>query len=235
MKRLFDFSLPLSLFLALGCSRQTFVADNLIAASKSGDTNTISTLLHTKADVNALLPYESLGRVKVPLIDIAIESGQLETVRFMLKMSADSNRLDERGETPLTWAIGHINNKVSPQIQLNLIGLLLEYGANPNLHDRNQTGTTPLIWATMLHQDTVVAALIRGGANVNLPDLNGNTPLHFVEDSEIAILLLRAGATRLSINKNGKTPLDIATSQKRSSILDILTKSISDESLENKH
>jgi ankyrin repeat protein len=58
-----------------------------------------------------------------------------------------------------------------------------------------------------------VPYIIRAGADVNLQDKNGYTPLHFAaqqQEAEIARLLLDAGATVDARDEHGNTPLSNA-------------------------
>lgn len=72
---------------------------------------------------------------------------------------------------------------------------LLQHGADPNLRDAK--GDTPLMVATSIGAEPVVAALIRNKANVNLANGSGETPLiRAVQRRDLTIVreLLTAGA-----------------------------------------
>jgi ankyrin repeat protein len=61
---------------------------------------------------------------------------------------------------------------------LNTVKKLLILGANPNTIS-TQYGITPLNLASYLGLKKIAQTLIDGGANVNLPDSHGNTPLYW--------------------------------------------------------
>ena len=54
-----------------------------------------------------------------------------------------------------------------------------------------------------------IQELIKCGADVNVKDNNGNTPLHFAQTKEIAENLIKYGANVNARNKQGETPLHI--------------------------
>jgi len=107
---------------------------------------------------------------------------------------------------------------------------LLE-GGNPNVRDP-QTGISALHLAVHnadmfpghedLNRDSInlVKILINHGADIDRPDIEGNTPLHYSLVSfkpEVVKLLLDANANPNLQNKRGETPLDVAKKQAQES------------------
>eukprot|EP00118_Oscarella_pearsei_P024601 m.306382 g.306382 ORF g.306382 m.306382 type:complete len:429 (+) comp41202_c0_seq1:96-1382(+) len=80
---------------------------------------------------------------------------------------------DDEGDTPLHTAIIHNKPKVLSEI-MDALGWYLPACVNM----RNKLGQTPLHLAATLKQSYVVRALMDGGAQVDLEDWRGNTPLH---------------------------------------------------------
>lgn len=54
----------------------------------------------------------------------------------------------------------------------------------------------------------VVEVLLGAGADANIRDSDGDTPLHFCERPDIAELILLAGADMTAVNYAGETVLD---------------------------
>lgn len=90
------------------------------------------------------------------------------------------------GNTPLYEAVVHSN--------LDVVELLLEYGADPNLS--NNKSVTPLHQAAWLDLIDIARLLINVGANVNVKDANGYTPLDMTDKGmPMHNFLLKHGAT----------------------------------------
>lgn len=97
------------------------------------------------------------------------DSGNIETVAFLLKNGADPNYQTWDGITPLMYA-----TQTGKQ---QLVTLLLLKGANPNA--KPVDGNTALHTATFLNLDTIAEILIKYGAEVDAPNINNVTPLHY--------------------------------------------------------
>ncbi len=95
----------------------------------------------------------------------AIQRGDQQTLRSLLKDGADPNAKDSKG-TPLLMSAVLYGNA-------DTVRLLLNYGADPDA--TNAAGATALIWAA---GDPLKAEmLIQYGANVNAKSALGRTPL----------------------------------------------------------
>jgi ankyrin repeat protein len=102
--------------------------------------------------------------------------------------------------------------------------VLLEAGVHPggisytNYVSMMHYGITPLLFAVKRRNEVFVQMLVEKGANVNESDGERNTPLHciarFKTGSNIAAILLRAGADMTIRNSRLKTPYDIARDNK---------------------
>ena len=68
-------------------------------------------------------------------------------------------------------------------------------------------GRTPLSWAAARGDTTSVRTLLTHGANANLPDDEGNSPLHYVKNESCAQILLDYKADVVARNRQGATPL----------------------------
>ncbi len=167
-------------------------------AAARGDTSVIRRMLDYGADIDQ---RNAAGRT--PLAEAA-KSGQLKAVKLLLDEGAEVNIYDtESGFTPLHSAA----QKNHPAV----VRRLLAAGANVNA--RNQWNQTPLWQAAWQawHGNTEIAhILIAHGAEIDVPDEKGHTPLAMAARSGHAPMvdyLLEQGADVTAANDKGRTPL----------------------------
>lgn len=108
----------------------------------------------------------------------AIHSGDIDAVRRMVTESPELARVSLGGRFKTRTALdvvcdwpGYFPN--GPQI----VPLLIAAGANPNYRDPAPRSETPLHWAASSDDVDVAAALIDGGADIEVPDGSIGTPL----------------------------------------------------------
>jgi ankyrin repeat protein len=109
--------------------------------------------------------------------------------------------LDKKGPEgmPLIVAAAHSGNK-------KIVTYLLEKGVSVDEKD-DRYGRTAL-WAAAENGDVpMVHLLLEHGANPNLADKKGKTPLHATDSFECMALLLQHGADPNTPDKYGRTPL----------------------------
>ena len=139
-------------------------------------------------------------------------------VKPLLEGGGDPNLAHRPGDLPLFQAVS-IGS-------MELVDLLLEYGANPNLqvfyHDttkpvdrkyNNPFRGTPLMRGILNREVEIVQHLLTRGADVNLANAEGVTPLHLaieMKSGEMAGILLMGGADPNKKSSNGNTPLHVA-------------------------
>ncbi|RSL58576.1 hypothetical protein CEP51_014062 [Fusarium floridanum] len=105
---------------------------------------------------------------------LAAEAGSSKTTEMLLQQVADIDWKDEEGSTALHWAVAAGHEQTS--------ALLLKNKADVN--SRDNFDNTPLHWAipytgiTRLLLEHGVNLLLLNGANANLVDEDGWTPLH---------------------------------------------------------
>ncbi len=115
---------------------------------------------------------------------------------------------------------------------------LLKNGVDLNQYDT--FGKTPLIYAIINSNFTLITTLIKYGANVNLPDKGNNFPLHYVfyykncDFYNIFKLLLDSGADPNVQNKQGETPLHLAIKYGCIKIAQILLKYGANPDIQNR-
>jgi len=159
------------------------------------------------------------------LLFLAAQAGDLYGVKLVIDCGVNPNIQNKDGDTPLHSAA--LNGKSE------VVKLLLEHGADPNI--QNKDGMTPLHFATEYSPwhfaaryspwDSatergylrVVKLLLEHGADPNIQNKDGMTPLHFATERgspEVVKLLLEHGADpNIQENKFGWTPLHYAVSR----------------------
>ncbi len=107
--------------------------------------------------------------------------------------------------------------------------ILESYSArNKNIANvSDNTGTTPLMWAAMNNQISVMNLLLKFDADINAQDDDGWTALHFAAASEsykAAELLINYKANADIKNLDDKKPIDIASDSDIQALLNKYTK-----------
>lgn len=194
--------------------------EQLIGAAERGDTAAVLDLLATGADINS---RDAAGRTAVMA---ATHGNQVETVRVLIAAGADINLQDNRLDNPflyagaeglleilrLTIAAG-ANPKLTNRFggtalipaaergPVAVVAELLDH-TDVDVNHVNNLGWTALLEAIILgdggsERTAVVRLLIEAGADVNLADGQGVTPLAHARQrgyEAIIELLQEAGA-----------------------------------------
>ena len=105
--------------------------------------------------------------------------------------------------------------------------LLLTHGAHIHRFSRNPMHNQPLHACIALSQDIeTVRLLIAQGADVNMEQAGGYTPLHQAAAAglrELTQILLEAGANPSSLCHQAKTPADYARERHHEAVLELLS------------
>jgi uncharacterized protein len=136
------------------------ISDRLVMASELGDVKEVTGLLEKGANPNAL---DSMGRTALMTSAIA---GNIEIVRLLLERGADVNTPNAQGGTALVGAI--VNSR--PEI----FHLLLAKRAAVDGYSNNGF---PLIFACVHGRTEFAKVLLERGAQVQVKDEFGRTPL----------------------------------------------------------
>ena len=173
----------------------------LMKACKRNNIELVTLLLDRGANINS----QNQGGDSAFII--AARGGHLDVVRALLDKGANINQMNNQGETSLLQAS---TNNESEEVDEELI----KRGADINV--RGERGETALFRACKRGNVDIFLALQNAGADVNIPNSNGRTPLiALVEsnmDSEniIKTQILENGGNIDQADNNGTTPLFLA-------------------------
>jgi len=157
-----------------------------------------------------------------PLLALAVEKGFLKTSQILLKFGADPN-CPMNGNTPLFTAISAKN--------VQLVELLLKYKANCN--EVAIGGESAICMAVKYNAPLAtqfISLLLPVGANTNVVDRSGNTPLFLAvmkgrRFETIIHRLIDQGADVNGVNSNGNTILHVASKYNSPEVVRHLLKS----------
>ena len=190
-------------------------------AVKANNAAIVKELLSNKRiNMNPTLPVDSIlmdGGSKwyadgqTPLL-LAAYYGYADLVSMLLNYGADimaKDTIDDAMAIHIASAKGYANV---------VMAILDSSAAKASSMDianiGDNTGTTPLMWAAMNNQVTVISILIKYKANVNMQDDDGWTPLHFAAASDsyrAAEILLNNGADANIADIEGKRAVNVTT------------------------
>ena len=160
----------------------------LHAASDSGSVDVIRWLLDHGADSNAWDRWR-----QIPL-HRAARNGHHRAVQVLLEQKTDVNSQANLGKTALNQA-GTFASSHSRGREADIVRLLLDHGADPNIPDDSHS--TPLHRASSLGLLDVARLLLSYGANIDEKDEKGRTPFQLASEEghhEMTKLLLEHGA-----------------------------------------
>jgi len=200
-----------------------FGSTPLAEAIKLADARMVKTLLDAGAG------HESPNQDGETALMLAIKTGELPIVEMLVKAGANVNVVEKfHNQTPLMYAAASAKNAGE------MVKLLLSKDASvtpramfsdwpsqitsePRAQYRPVGGLTALLYAARSGCYDCVDAMIRAGANVNMPTPEGVTPLMIAIDNDrndVAKLLLDHGANPGVWDWWGRTALYIAVDRK---------------------
>lgn len=183
----------------------------LLQAVSENDTDEIMSLLTKGADVNG----KDENYNKMTALFVAVEQGNVATVRTLLEFGAKINARDDERRTPIMM----LDDDATPE----LVQLLIGYGAKIKAVDKSNNNV--LHHAVEYADAKVLQILIDEGADVNAQNDEGKTPLMIAadeEDIDCIKVLLNADAKVNLRDKEGKTALTVALENDYKEIADLL-------------
>lgn len=143
---------------------------------------------------------DRIGSKGLTRLQEAVDDGDDDRVRLLIKRKASLNETGLCGESPLHRAV--------TQGHFTVARILIDAGADVNLPDAN--GMTPLHRAVMAGNTMLATRLIDAGADVGMVDVEGRSVMHLVPPHayEFFALLRNAGADPNALDKNGHPPLN---------------------------
>ena len=153
----------------------------------------------------------------MPLLEIALQSKQPAIVDLLIDAGYEINLRD--------W---YVLVGQGPKRFDTLLKGFLAKGRDINALQKHRRGMwAPLHWVAQRGLTNGVACLLANGADPNVTDDKGQTPLHFIAQKGVgknqAKLLIEHGADPNARDDTGQTPLDYAKKAKRKSVADFLT------------
>jgi ankyrin len=225
----------------------------LVFAAREGDIESARALLDGGADVNQATQYGW-----TPLLT-AVNNRNYQLAKLLIERGADVNRANNGAWTPLYLATDNRNIEggdypvPKPDMDhLELIQLLLEKGANPNLRIKDNTltrtiftmqwfledGSTPFIRASQSSDTVLMKLLLKYGADPQIKTTFGDTALtasggvgwvpgvtyerSAEENVEALRMLLDLGLDPNGANGDGRTALMGAAMKGRSAAVQLL-------------
>ena len=145
----------------------------------------------------------------------AIKEGDLNLVRFLLKINTSADAANERGITALMHAIYYNRN--------DALSLLMKANANPNIQESK--GATALYLASQVGHTDAVSLLLKANANPNLQCYDGSTALFIASQqghTDAVSLLLKANVNPDCQKGDDSAPLLIAIQSGHTEIVSLL-------------
>lgn len=156
------------------------------------------------------------GFAQKDIFDLA-RFGSINDIQAVMKINVDTiNSVNDMGYLPLTLACYSGKEEVAIFLAKNT--------ANINHNERNGTA---LMAAVFRNRPAVVKVLLEQGANPNLADANGTTPLHYAvmaQNEELTEVLLYFKAEKYTMDNKGKSAFDYALISKNKKIMNIFDK-----------
>jgi ankyrin repeat protein len=188
-----------------------FTLDNLLVRLRIANAK-------NSQEIDEILKQEEIGinnsdeNGETPLF-LAIRANNVNAVRCLLEKGADPTRRNNNGLTPFQVAT------IQPEDNVDILDLLLA-NDKVDINDGGKSGYTLLHLAMATSDVTTVRFLLSKGANPNVADQNGATPLHVAaycaDTTDVLGLILEKKEVVINrLDNDGQTALHYAVRGKR--------------------
>jgi len=182
----------------------------------------VKVLLDNGADINLL------DNINMSPLNTAINENKTEIANILIERGANVNYKNIYGITPQHLAARTKNSSVLKKLLSKK-----EIEIDP----MDNTGASPLIYASIIGDIECMKILLDNGANINVIDINGRTPIFYALESgqiDALKLLIDKGADLNKKDKKGNTLLDFATINRNFEVIKLLLENGIDINYKNK-
>jgi ankyrin repeat protein len=174
----------------------------LVAMKSNAAGEIIRAILEKRASVNAQ------NKEGESALHLAVHNNQADIGTLLLDNGADIFLVNARGETPLflTFYVRAGSQRTAREIRMFMLNPVV-------MSTRDSLGNTVLHHATMWRIDSVIPAIVERGANTEVTNISGETPLFIAVKANAASTvraLLESGALLTGRDSLGNTALHTA-------------------------
>jgi uncharacterized protein len=182
--------------------RRLLLNPTLIHARENGLSPILVAAYHHKPEIASFLADKTVG---LTIFEAAATGKVNNIIRLLARDPELVNAYSEDGFQPLGLAcfFGHLDSAE----------YLMRAGAPVNAQSRNRLKAAPIQSATAAKHHKIVKMLLERGADPNVREQKGYTPLHAAAqngDEEMIRILLFGGADLTIKGRDGRTPMDVA-------------------------
>jgi len=198
-----------------------FGSSPLSEAARVANVRLVEMLLAAGADVN-----RANEDGETPLM-LAARTGAVKVAELLVERGANVNARERfRDQTALMWAAAESHPDmvaflISKGAEVNVRAKANDWSnqmtSEPRVQYRPTGGLTPLLYAARSGCQRCVESLLKGGANIDLPNPDGMTPLMMAIDNshyDVARYLLENGANPHIWDWWGRTPLYVVVNMR---------------------
>src|SRR5215831_307786 len=199
----------------------SFGSSPLAEATRVANPNLVGMLLDAGADAK-----KANEDGETPLM-LAARTGAVKVAELLVRHGADVNARERfRDQTALMWAAAEnhpemvaflISKGAAVNVRAEANDWPNQITSEPRVQYRPTGGLTPLLYAARGGCQACVEALLKGGADIDLPNPDGMTPLMMAIDNshyELARYLLDKGANSNTWDWWGRTPLYVVVNMR---------------------